>query len=418
MNEYIELYGGSYIFFLIILFFLFKRFLYSYLDPHILVIQLLAASLSFSIDSPFFLYVLFAAFSFYCGMISISTKVKRCQEVGELIDVSLLKYYSIIFFIIYVFANIYLYKDTQIPLFADNPTEEKVASFSEGSGWLRRIIFVSSILPICFSLLILFSEKKKKYIFMLFAYIGISVLMGAKSSFLHIVFVLSFLYTQNSFKNKSNAMFYTIVKRYTWLAFLLGFAIFTFIVLKEADTEGGNFFYSIGFRLMAAGDVMLYYKFDWIRNSFNYNWGDFIPDEVNGITGMLRIAQYKDPIGYVMVKEYLGRELSTVLGPNAPFFIKGHIYFGYVGGIIYCFIIGLVYAWYRKKIFMMRPRNIFLYTFSLNIFFLLINFLKESGMFISRLFDLCIISIPIILISNIIINKINFKCNGKESKQV
>lgn len=418
MNEYVELYGWSYFFFLIILFLLFKRFLYSYLDPHILVIQLFAASLSFSIDSPFFLYVISSVFAFYCGMILVSSKIGRNQECAKIIDLPLLKYYSIIFFAIYVLANIYLYRDTPIPLFADNPTEEKIASFSEGSGWVRRIIFISSFLPICFSLLILFSVKKKLYVYMLLTYVAISVLMGAKSSFLHILFLLSFLYTQKKFKNESNIVFFLAVKRYTWIACLLGVGIFAFIVLKEMEAEGGIPLYSIGFRLMAAGDVMLYYKFDWIRDSFNYDFWNYIPDEINGITGMFRIVPYNEPIGYLMVKEYLGRELDTVLGPNAPFFIKGHIYFGYLGGVFFCFVVGLFYAWFRKKIFNIKVSNIFIYAFLLNIFFLLINFLKESGMFISRLFDLCIVSIPIILLSNIIVKSLNAKYNGKDSKEV
>jgi len=188
------------------------------------------------------------------------------------------------------------------------------------------------------------------------------------------------------------------------LACLFGLFIFIFIVLKESEFEDNAPFNSILYRLMASGDVMLYYKNDWIRNAFSeYTFLDFIPDEINGITGMFRLTSYKNPIGYIMIRENLGDDLAAVLGPNTPFFIKGHIYFGYIGGIIFSYFIGFIYANFRNRVFVMRINDIFLYAIYLNIFFLMINFLKESGMFISRLFDFFLISIPIVILSKMII---------------
>lgn len=417
MAEIIELYGLSYILFLVILFLLFKRFLYSLLDPHVFVIQLFAASLAFSVDSSIIYYLLASIIAFWCGMMIVSPTVKRsCASVqfDKIVDIPLLKTYSVLLFVIYVFANIILYRTSPIPLFTDIPTESKAAISSSGMGWIKRIIYISSFLPVCFSLLIVFSSKKKIYIVLLVLYILISVLLGAKSSFIHIIFLFSFLYTQKNFSECGNETIFQWVKRlFPYMLILVGF-IFLFIVLKESENEGGNSLLSVGYRLMAAGDVMLYYKFDWIRDSFlHYNFFDFISNELNGITGMLRITSYNEPIGYLLVKEYLGDDLDTILGPNAPFFIKGHIYWGNLGGILFSLFIGYIYAWIRKKIFLMKVSNLFVYAVWLNIFFLLINFLKESGMFLSRMFDFFLLSLPLIFISNLIVK---YKRKTNETK--
>lgn len=421
MAEIIELYGLSYIFFLVILFLLFKRFLYSLLDPHIFVIQLFAASLAFSVDSSIIYYLLTAIAAFWCGMMMVLPTVKHLStpvQLDKIVDLPLLRTYSILLFVIYVFANFILYRTSPIPLFADTPTESKAAISSSGMGWIKRIIYISSFLPVCFSLLILFSSKKKIYIVLLVLYMLISVLLGAKSSFIHIIFLFSFLYTRKSFSECGNEAIFSWIRRLFPYMLILVIFVFLFIVLKESESEGGDSLLSVGYRLMAAGDVMLYYKFDWIRNGFlHYNVFDFISDELNGITGMFRLTSYNEPIGYLLVKEYLGDDLDTILGPNAPFFIKGHIYFGGVGGIFFSFFTGYIYAWIRKKVFLMRVSNLFVYAVWLNIFFLLINYLKESGMFLSRMFDFFLLSLPLIFISNLII-KYKRKTNETKSRFV
>ena len=132
---------------------------------------------------------------------------------------------------------------------------------------------------------------------------------------------------------------------------------------------------------------------------------DFILYEFNGILGMLRLTPYYEPLGYQMVKAYWNTSSlydDVVLGPNTVFFVKGHVFFGYVGGILYSFVMGVLSAYFRKKIIEIKIKNIFMYAIAVYVFFQIPGFLKEFSQSVSTTFDFVFYLGPIILFSLIL----------------
>jgi oligosaccharide repeat unit polymerase len=367
----------------------------------------MASCLCLCVDSPIFYYILLGCGGFYLGVVTNGKLKRNIDHPIQKKNLLLLEIYTLGVFSLYILANIILYKDASIPLFSENATENKIAIFSSGSGWIRRIFFFSSFIPIGLLLLGILSIKRKKQIFyggLLLMYMLFSILLGSKSGFLGIFYIIWLFYTQENLWGERNMAIRRFIKSKIKYLLLGSVAIFSFIVFKENEASPEHLLFSIGFRLMEFGDVMLYYKIPFIREYFDsYNFLDFIKSELNGILGILRITPYKEPLGFIMSKVYSGDKASAIItGPNTVFLVRGHIFFGYVGGILYCFVAGWLFSYLRKKILMMRIDNIFFYAVSVFIFFNLEGLLREFHQYLSVLFDFGIYTISIFLISLLI----------------
>jgi len=413
MEELVLRFGLYYIFFSFLLFFLFKKYLLSIFDPFLFTVLMMASSLSLSTDSYFFFYVFFSILAFTIGFRLIKLPVRSDIKIEKLIDLQLLEIFTILFFILYVVLNLYFLKLSGVPLFSDNPTEAKISRFVEGTGWMRRVFFLSNFLLICICLLLIVSKKRFLFFVMFVTYFLLSILQGSKSGALGIVAVFWYLYQQNNIWSESVIYIKRLIKSKIKYFLIVTAVLFLSIVIKEAEIEeeGGNPLFAIGFRLMEFGDVMIYYKTQIVRDSFaNFNFIDYFLYEFNSIFGMLRLTDYYEPMGYQMVKTYWSTSSlfdDVVLGPNTVFFVRGHIFFGYIGGIIYSFLIGILTAYFRKKIIEIRITSIFRYALAVYGFFLIPAFLKEFNQAIGTMFDFVFYLGPIFFLSLIIKESFN-----------
>jgi oligosaccharide repeat unit polymerase len=413
MEELVLRFGLYYIFFSFLLFFLFKKYLLSIFDPFLFTVLMMASSLSLSTDSYFFFYVFFSILAFTIGFRLIKLPVRSDIKIEKLIDLQLLEIFTILFFILYVVLNLYFLKLSGVPLFSDNPTEAKISRFVEGTGWMRRVFFLSNFLLICICLLLIVSKKRFLFFVMFVTYFLLSILQGSKSGALGIVAVFWYLYQQNNIWSDSVIYIKRLIKSKIKYFLIVTAVLFLSIVIKEAEIEeeGGNPLFAIGFRLMEFGDVMIYYKTQIVRDSFaNFNFIDYFLYEFNSIFGMLRLTDYYEPMGYQMVKTYWSTSSlfdDVVLGPNTVFFVRGHIFFGYIGGIIYSFLIGILTAYFRKKIIEIRITSIFRYALAVYGFFLIPAFLKEFNQAIGTMFDFVFYLGPIFFLSLIIKESFN-----------
>lgn len=413
MEELVLRFGLYYIFFSFLLFFLFKKYLVSIFDPFLFTVLMMASSLSLSTDSYFFFYVFFSILAFTIGFRLIKLPVRSDIKIEKFIDLQLLEIFTILFFILYVVLSLYFLKLSGVPLFSDNPTEAKISRFVEGTGWMRRVFFLSNFLLICICLLLIVSKKRFLFFVMFVTYFLLSILQGSKSGALGIVAVFWYLYQQNNIWSDSVIYIKRLIKSKMKYFLIVTAVLFLSIVIKEAEIEeeGGNPLFAIGFRLMEFGDVMIYYKTQIVRDSFaNFNFIDYFLYEFNSIFGMLRLTDYYEPMGYQMVKTYWSTSSlfdDVVLGPNTVFFVRGHIFFGYVGGIIYSFLIGVLTAYFRKKIIEIRITSIFKYALAVYGFFLIPAFLKEFNQAIGTMFDFVFYLGPIFFLSLIIKESFN-----------
>ncbi len=400
MEEAVLKYGIIYLVSLLCLYICFKRFLYSIIDPLVQILLLFASLIAFASDHPLVFYIVFCIIAFWVGMYMVfpKSKIERNFSNIQITNVLNLKLYTYFLVFLYVGSILYVFAKSGIPLFSDNPTEAKISTF-EGMGILRRISFIGTIIPINLIILMIISKKKRLFIFLLALFCILKIFQGSKSSLIGVILPLYYLFTQ---KNLMSLNSFKIRNRKT-LYFLLGgiiLGVLGYIVSKEAVLEGSTFIYSLGFRLMEFGDIALYYKDDSVQEYFqNYSALDYIGDELNGILGMLRIVPYKYPLGFLMVEQFNAYTPDVVVGPNGIFLIKGHIYFGYLGGIVYSMLCGYIFARIRKYYFSMEIKDIFWYALMTTVFFSLAGFLRESGQFYSLLFDIAFFTFPILFIS-------------------
>lgn len=406
MEETVLRYGLYYVFFTSVLLYVFKKYIISIFDPFIFSILMMSSSLSMSVDSSFFFYVFLSIMGFIMGFKSISLPKRNLTLIDGFVDVKLLEIFTLIFFIVYVVINVLIFRVSGIPLLSENPSESKISMFVEGTGWIRRIVFLSNFLPICITILFIISEKKKFYSLLLFLYLFISVLHGSKGGFLGSIAIFWHIYQQDNIWSDSVMYLKKIIRTKIKYLIVITLVLFVSIVLKEAEIEGENPLFSIGFRLMEFGDVMLYYGNEEVRYFFvNMNFIDFFLYEFNGILGMLRLTSYYEPLGYQMVKAYWNTSSlfdDVVLGPNTVFFVKGHIFFGFIGGIVYSFLMGLFVAYFRKIIIEIKIKNVFVYALAVYIFFQIPGFIREFGQSVSMFFDFVFYLGPILLLSLIV----------------
>lgn len=406
MEETVLQYGLYYVFFTSVLLYIFRKYIISIFDPFIFSVLMMSSSLSMSVNSFFFIYVLLSIIAFIVGFKWISLPKRNITYIEGFVDIKLLEIFTLLFFILYVIINFFIFKISGIPLLSENPSESKISMFVEGTGWIRRIIFLSNFLPICITILFIVSKKKKLYFLLLFLYLFISVLHGSKGGFLGSIAIFWYIYKQDNIWSDSVIYLKKFIKTKIKYLIIITLVLFISIVLKEAEIEGGNPLFSIGFRLMEFGDVMLYYGNKEVRDFFvNLNFIDFFLYEFNGILGMFRLTPYYEPLGYQMVKAYWNTSSlfdEVVLGPNTVFFVKGHIFFGFIGGIFYSFLMGLFVAYFRKKIIEIKIRNVFIYALAVYIFFQIPGFIREFGQSISMLFDFVFYLGPIVLLSLIV----------------
>lgn len=381
---------------------MFRKMLYSLLDPAIWLIPMLASTLTFSYDTNLFLYSSLSIIFLWLGFYSVNgNPTRRNFAPVKVTNILTLKIYTYIICILYLVSNSYIFISKGIPLLSDVPTEDKISVF-EGNGLLRRISFLGNIIPINLILLICISKRNNKTnICLLIIYSIFKLLLGSKGSIVGLIFPLYYFITQkNLFKIHLNFKKYT--KYFIVIGLIALSAIFS-IVSRESEAEGGNIWYSLGFRLMEFGDVMLYYSSNVVQDAFNNkNILNFVPDELNGILGMLRLTPYNEPLGFLMVKAFNRMNFDTVTGPNTLFLVKGHIYFGFIGGLLYSYCCGFLFTKLRQYFFQMQIRDIFWYSMVAYAFFNCMGLLRESSGFISNLFDYCFYTFPILFISEII----------------
>jgi hypothetical protein len=289
--------------------------------------------------------------------------------------------------------------------------------FTEGTGWIRRISFLSPFLTICICLSLIVSKRKSLFVKIFIVYVFLSMLGGSKSWLIGVIAVFWYIYQQENLWSDSVLHIKILIKSKVKYFVILSLILFLVIAIKESEIEGGDPIYSIGFRLMEFGDVMLYYANEEVRNCFAHlNFIDYFLYEANGVFGMLRLTNYYEPLGYQMVKSYWNADSlfnDVVLGPNTVFFVRGHIFFGKIGGVFYSFIMGVFVACVRKKIIEMKIRNIFIYSLAVYLFFQIPGFLRESSQSVSSLFDFCFYLGPIIILSlmikGVLLKKESFK---------
>jgi len=182
------------------------------------------------------------------------------------------------------------------------------------------------------------------------------ILSGSKGTFLTVGFIL-FLYTliNGRFNITILKIRRKVAKLSLRLFYLVCIMILGIIIFK--DNQGENPFLKLGIRLIHSGDAYFYgYPNDVLKSikpasGFNALFSD--------ILGMFRIIDWDKlppPFGMTLYRYHY--PLTEIMsGANARHNIYGLFYFGYMGSILFSFILGLLVSFFRNFLFRNISRN-------------------------------------------------------------
>lgn len=395
------------LFFCCIYFFIYKKYISSFFDPlTYFVFNLATASVLIIQDGitsswlnilQFFLFQLF----FWLGFSRVKVNFNKSVSIFySKNDIELIEYSTFTLFFIYLVVNLYFFTAVGAPIFASDPTIAKVDGYAGGFGFVRRINWgVGNFISCSALVLSLVGRYRKSCMAILLIQIVFSAASGSKGgSFLTFIFLITLLANRNEFRSMPQITKY---KKYIKYMLITGIVVGTAVLYVTIGDVNKSLFAFVN-RVMMAGDAIIYYyNPDVLRSFESYDLLDFILHELNPILGFFRLAEYEYPLGYQMVVRYLAtystEEFLTVLGPNSPFYIEGHIYFGSVAGLLYSFLMGYFVSYIRKIYFNSSNLNIIKFIFLFNLTSLIPSLPQDSNFFTIQLFDSMLLTIVVFL---------------------
>jgi hypothetical protein len=396
---------------LIVYYAIFKRYIFSLLDP-----LLLSAFFSYlGFTTVLFLYFtenitlfwlssyLFTQFAFFLGFIiikplrldfniklgQISSQQKRLSKwmfiISGLITISST-------LLIYIYKGIPIFAASRLNIIGDDTVFKIINRIS-------KIVFpVYMFLTIYF---VSFSKKRSKSIrnfaiLSLLVIVGISILSGSRSKIMAIGFGF-FIYSIYATRWGDSFLFEKIKKfslRFLIIAFVI--AIISFYV-----GENSNPFYFLIFRLASSGDAyFMGYPNSVLEIIPKENWFVGLFASPLNMLGLINETRMPEPIGFQLMEYYSKAKLFR--GPNARHNILGYVYFGYYWSIFFSFTIGLLLSYVRNKVYFKLPKNIFGSMMYFLLLLCVLNLETDFYMGLASLIDIVFIFIPLYIITIII----------------
>jgi oligosaccharide repeat unit polymerase len=350
--------------------FMFRRSSYFIFDPGWLVVFNLSISVSLAEYLYFIqkqgradhaLYLFSAFFLFLTGARVTASKPKPLfqtdtpHEVAILHDpeqINKLKQLLVCFQILIMLMLVLRASTQGLPIFAEDPEMAKVMVNADGFGLITRLMAPSVLMASSIAMLLRAYRviSLKKFFLMLVPIVLVLLSSGSKGAFISLLIayaiVKAYLFTISEKRARSGN--YTVI-----ILFVLMIIAYAFLVLLlRGSEESDPLFFALNIfavRLLAYGDAVFYFFFNDLYNvisfqPYNYVW-DYM---LSPILAMLRLIDYPITLGVRISSEMFGIDK---LGPNPTLFVEGYSYFGFVFGLLYSFLIGMLFQFLRKNAF-------------------------------------------------------------------
>ena len=193
-------------------------------------------------------------------------------------------------------------------------------------------------------------------------------------------------------------------------------SIFIAVLLKENDGYEAAFFALVRRLLYSADSVLYYYQPVNITFFETYSFGDYIARIANPILGFFRLQPYIEAPGNLMVDNLRppGSIADVTVGPNAPFYIEGRIYFNFWAAFPYSFLVGYLYARLRNYYFSLTHVTAFYFVYMGSFIHLAGSIIIDINLAVTQLFDLMFfVLIPYIVVSFALVGKLKIRLNSK-----
>ena len=265
-------------------------------------------------------------------------------------------------FVIISIANLYLGFTAGFPLLSGRPSEAKVDTYTGGLGMIRHLDQGPYLFLCCGCiLLIAISRRPMLPMIMLFISSTFVALSGSKGALLPILFVMAFVINHKGLVESQK--YSTKLRKLAIPSFGASLAVATTVLIKENGGIAQGFMVLMR-RILLFGDVILFYypRRGGIPELMNAGPWDYVHYLVDPFLAMFRIVDYGS------IHPALGTIISNMeigFGPNAQYFVRADIFFGPIGGCVYCLAIGYLTGLFRRQFFAFHTRSAILFTFSL-----------------------------------------------------
>jgi oligosaccharide repeat unit polymerase len=344
----------------LILYVIFRKYIISVFDPlfFYVITQAFSIELAFiDIQNPSYLihFLLSQAF-FTLGFISVGKTARPVSDEKASYteeQIRLVNYFNFFAFIVVLLANLYFIYARGLIILSDDPSISKFSEFEGGGmGAIRRINWGLSYLLLTSAFFVYVKTKSKMNLAIVVVLFLLSGTSGAKGAFLTIISLIALVGVIPSVKKEA---VFKRIDRLKIPVLALGGVLAIFILMFSGG-EGtiDSAVLKLGIRFLYFGDSIIYY---YTESSVKYfstmNFFDFLSYEFNSILGILRIVDYRPPLGNDLLLYFIDKDVDfgAMVGPNTPYYVKGHIFMGYIGGLIYSFVVGAILGYCRKLLF-------------------------------------------------------------------
>jgi hypothetical protein len=381
----------------IILIFAYRPFVISILDPlNMFIVAMIADSLlmfglnwNSNVKVEFTFFILFFWIGFvFAGKIPSNSPTVRFND-DALLELEIVLFIS---FLIISIANLYLGFTAGFPLLSANPSDAKVETYTGGLGIIRHLDQGPYLFLCCGCILLVAIGRKPRLPMMMLVTSSVFVaLSGAKGALLPILFVMAFVANHTGLGQSQK--YSGKLKKLAIPSIGAAFAVATMVLMKENGGISGAFA-ALSRRILLFGDVILFYypQRGAIPELVHAGPWDYFHYLVDPFLAMFRIVDYSS------IHPALGSMIANMengFGPNAQYFVRADIFFGSIGGCVYCLVIGYLNGLFRKQFFTFQTRNAMAFTFSLLLAVAAINLPFESSLFVSIIADTAFFLFPI-----------------------
>lgn len=241
-----------------------------------------------------------------------------------------------------------------LSLLSEDPELARVQSSRDGGGLLTRLI---NPLLYCNLVFWFYAQRIKiqmprliKYFSILIPFI-ITLFTGSKAAFLFFYIAYFNVYCFVAYEN--NVKFIVRAKYIVSTICIILIFSFATMYIRAASTDAtANYaspfefaFYQLLYRIFMAGSGAQHFFTSDLLNSLDLSIIDYFRSYILiPFFAPFRLIPYEQTLGSILAISMVG---DDVFGPNPSMYMEGRVYFGYLGGIAYCFVLGSIFSMFR-----------------------------------------------------------------------
>jgi oligosaccharide repeat unit polymerase len=284
--------------------------------------------------------------------VSLSASMHDVPIMYATTEISKLKQLLVCFQMLIIVMLIIRASTQGLPIFAADPEMAKVMVNADGFGLITRLMAPSVLMATSTAMLLRASKviSLKKFILTLLPVLLVLLSSGSKGAFISLLvsYVIVKVYLLTSSGKRAKSANNSLVILFVFLVIAYAFLVLFLRGAEESDPMlfALNIF---AVRLLAYGDAVFYFFFNDLYNVISFQPWDYAWDYLlSPIFAMLRLIDYPLTLGLRISSEMFGIDK---MGPNPTLFVEGYAYFGFIFGLLYALLIGMLFQFLRKNAF-------------------------------------------------------------------